>query len=88
MRTMSYSEARAGFATLLDSVVDDAEDVIITRSGHESAVVVSLARWQAMRETEYLLRNPANARHLREAIDRLDAGQGREHELFGEADHR
>ena len=48
----------------------------------ESAVVmISLEDYQAMEETAYLLRSPANARHLLEAIAELEAGKGLEREL-------
>lgn len=41
MRTMTYSESRAKYAETLDSVVEDREEVIITRAGHEPVVIVS-----------------------------------------------
>jgi antitoxin YefM len=31
---MSYSESRARYAETLDSVVNDREEVVITRAGH------------------------------------------------------
>ena len=42
MKTMSYSDSRARYAEMLDTVTDDREEVIITRAGHEPVVVVSL----------------------------------------------
>jgi len=81
VKMMTYSESRASYAAVLDSVVDDCEEVVVTRSGHEPVVIVSLAEWQALKETDYLLRSPANAQHLRGAIARLDAGRGVEHTL-------
>ena len=42
MKTLSYSESRARYAEVLNSVVDDREEVIITRSGHDPVVIVSL----------------------------------------------
>lgn len=81
MRTMSYSESRARYAEVLDSVVDDREAVVITRSGHEPAVIVSLEDFESLRETAYLMRSPANARRLLDAMERLEAGAGQEHGL-------
>ena len=81
MRTMSYSESRARYAEVLDSVVDDREAVVITRSGHEPAVIVSLEDFESLRETAYLMRSPANARRLLDAMERLEAGEGQEHDL-------
>lgn len=81
MRTMSYSESRANYAETLDSVVNDREEVVITRAGHEPVVIVSLDDYQALKETAYLLRSPENARRLITAIERLEAGGGASHEL-------
>jgi antitoxin YefM len=76
MRTMSYSESRAKYAETLDSVVNDREEVIITRAGHEPVVIVSLEDYQSLKETAYLLRSPENARRLLASIDRLENGGG------------
>ena len=76
MRTMSYSESRAKYAETLSAVVDDREEVIITRAGHEPVVIVSLDEYESLKETAYLLRNPANARRLLQSIDRLESGSG------------
>jgi antitoxin YefM len=82
MKILSFTEARQNFAKTLDAVVDDAEETIIHRSGHEPVVIVSLAEWSALKETEYLLSNPANAEFLRKGIAALDAGHGEEHALI------
>jgi len=81
MRVMSYSESRANYAETLDSVVNDREEVVITRAGHEPVVIVSLDDYQSLKEAAYLLRSPENARRLITAIDRLESGGGAQHEL-------
>jgi len=82
MKTMSYSESRAKYADVLDAVVNDREEVVITRAGHEPAVIVSLDDYESLKETAYLLRSPANARRLLASIDELEAGKGVERELM------
>lgn len=82
MKTMSYTESRARYAEVLDSVTADREEVVITRAGHESAVILSLADYEALRESAYLMRSPANAQRLRESIERLEAGGGEAHGLL------
>ena len=82
MKTMSYTESRARYAEVLDSVVHDREEVVITRSGHESVVIISLQDFESLRETAYLMRSPANARRLLDAMERLEAGSGEEHALL------
>ncbi len=77
MQTISYSEARSKFAAMLDQVNDDRAPLLITRQGGKPAVLVSLEDYEALDETAYLLRSPANARELRSAIERLDAKKGK-----------
>lgn len=79
---MSYSESRVRYAEVLDSVVNDREEIVITRSGHEPVVIVSLADFESLRETAYLTRSPANARRLLDAMERFEAGEGQVHELI------
>lgn len=82
MKTMNYTESRARYAEVLDGVVNDREEVVITRAGHESVVIVSLEDYESLRETAYLMRSPANARRLLDSMERLEAGRGRAHELI------
>ena len=82
MKTLSYSESRAHYAATLDAVLDDREEVVITRAGREPVVMVALEDYESLKETAYLLRSPANARRLIESIERLDDGEGTEHDLL------
>ncbi|MFJ5612990.1 type II toxin-antitoxin system Phd/YefM family antitoxin [Streptomyces sp. NPDC093221] len=81
MKTMTYSESRARYAEVLNSVNDDREEVVITRAGHDPVVIVSLADYESLKETAYLLRSPANARRLLASIDELENGGGTVREL-------
>ena len=76
MKTMSYTESRARYTEVLDGVINDREEVIITRAGHDPVVIVSLADYESLRETAYLMRSPTNARRLLDAMERLEAGRG------------
>ncbi|WP_327638971.1 type II toxin-antitoxin system prevent-host-death family antitoxin [Kribbella sp. NBC_00482] len=78
---MSFTETRANLAAALDAVESDAEELVITRAGHEPVVVVTLAEYESLKETDYLMRSPANARRLREAIEQDRAGDGTIREL-------
>jgi len=81
MKTLSYSQSRQSYAAVQAAVVSDREEVNVTRAGHESAVIVSLNDYQSLKETAYLLQNPANARSLLNSIERLESGRGVEHSL-------
>jgi antitoxin YefM len=82
MKTLSYTESRARYAEVLDSVVNDREEVVITRAGHDPVVIVSLADFESLRETAYLMRSPANARRLLDAMERLESARGEAHDLL------
>lgn len=79
---MSYTESRARYAEVLDGVVNDREEVVITRAGHEPVVIVSLDDYESLKESAYLMRSPANARRLMDAMERLEAGRGQVHALI------
>jgi antitoxin YefM len=85
MRTVNFTQLRQNLAAELDSVVNDAEEVVVTRSGHEPVVIVPLAEYESMKETEYLLRNPSNAAALRRSIAELERGDVQDHELIDPA---
>jgi antitoxin YefM len=78
---MSYSESRARYAEVLNSVVDDREEVVVTRAGHEPVVMVALDEYESLKESAYLLRSPENARRVLASIERLETGGGAPHEL-------
>jgi len=81
MRTMTYTESRAKYAETLSAVVDDREEVVVTRAGHEPVVIVALDEYESLKETAYQLRSPENARRLLASIDRLENGGGTAQEL-------
>ena len=82
MDAITYSAARANLASTMDRVCNDHEALIITRNGQQSVVMLSLEDYQALEETAYLLRNPANAKRLLSATAQLTAGQGTNRELI------
>ena len=81
MDAITYSSARANLARTMDRVCEDHEALIITRSGEQSVVMLSLEDYQALEETAYLLRNPNNAKRLLGAVEQLSAGKGVERKL-------
>lgn len=81
MKSMSYTESSARYAEVLDGVINDREEVVITRAGHEPVVIVSLEDYESLKEAAYLMRSPANARRLLDAMERLESGHGQVHDL-------
>ncbi len=82
MDTISYTVARANLSKTMQQVCNDHAPIIITRKRESPVVMLSLADYQAMEETSYLLRSPANARNLFESIKELEIGKGVERELI------
>jgi antitoxin YefM len=82
MDVISYSDTRANLKEVMDRVVADRTAIVVTRQKAEAVVIVSLADWNAMEETLYLLSSPPNAQSLRDAIQELDAGNGTERHLI------
>lgn len=81
MKIMNYTESRAKYAEVLDAVIDDREEIVITRAGREPVVIVSLDDYESLKESAYLLSSPANARRLLASIDELESGKGVAREL-------
>jgi antitoxin YefM len=81
MDVLTYSDARANLKDVMDRVVNDQTQVIVTRQKAEAVVMVSLSEWNAIAETTHLLSSPANAERLRRSIEQMDEGKGQEREL-------
>ncbi len=81
MDAITYTTARAQLASNMNRVCENHEPLIITRNREQSVVMLSLADYQALEETAYLLRSPNNAKRLIEAVIELNAGNGTERTL-------
>jgi antitoxin YefM len=82
MDAISYTAARANLASTMANVCNDHAPIIITRKSEAPVVMMSLEDYNAMQETTYLLRSPANARSLLDSITELEAGNGTERLLI------
>ena len=74
---MTASEARKNLLPLIEQVNSDRLPVTIT-SKHGDAVLVARADYDALEETAYLLRVPANAHRLLKSLDQARRGERRE----------
>ncbi len=73
MDVITYSEARANLKGVMDRVVSDRTQVVVTRQKSEAVVMMSLADWNAVEETLHLLSTPSTAARLRGSIGQLEA---------------
>ena len=81
MRSITYTAARENLASTINKVCEDHAPVIITRNRDQAVVMLSLAEYEALQETAYLLRSPANAKRLLGAMDALKRGKGVRHKI-------
>ncbi len=84
MDAITYSNARANLASTMSRVCEDHAPLIITRNSEQSVVMLSLDDFNALEETAYLLRSPANARRLLSAMKQLSEGCGQARQLIEE----
>ena len=82
MRILTYSEVRGNLKSVLDSTIDDADVTIIHRRDGENAVVMGEAYYNSLKETLYLLSNPANAQAIFKGIEQDKAGNTQVRELI------
>ena len=82
MDVINYSDARQNLKGVMDRVVADGTQVVVTRQKGEAVVMVSLAEWNAINETLHLLSSPKNAERLLTAIRELEDERGTERELI------
>ena len=78
MKAITYTAAREALADTMQEVCRDRAPVIITRKRDQSVVMLSLADYESLEETAHMLRSPANARRLLEAIESLASGGGKQ----------
>jgi antitoxin YefM len=81
VKSITYTAARENLASTIDRVCEDHAPVVITKNRDQSVVMLSLAEYESLEETAYLLRSPANAKRILAAVDALQRGKGRRHKL-------
>ncbi|AYH30627.1 YoeB-YefM toxin-antitoxin system antitoxin YefM [Pectobacterium parmentieri] len=83
MRTISYSEARQNLsATMMENGRRPCSHSLSPDRMAKACVLMSLEEYNSLEETAYLLRSPANAKRLMNAIESLKAGNGEERDII------
>ncbi len=82
MDAKAYSTVRKNLVEVMEQVCDDHEPMIVTRKNARSVVIMSLEDYNAIEETAYLLRSPANAKNLRDSIKQYERGKYKKKELI------
>lgn len=69
MKATSYTEFSKNPGKYLDSTIDDAEPIIITRPGNRNVVIISQAEHDNLKENLHLVATSANRQHLDQSIE-------------------
>ncbi|WP_424988352.1 type II toxin-antitoxin system Phd/YefM family antitoxin [Microbulbifer sp. S227A] len=81
MDVVTYTDARASLKDVMDRVIHDRIEVVVTRKKREAVVMISLDEYNAIQETLHLQKSPENVRRLQSAIAQLNAGKGIERDI-------
>jgi len=73
MKVVNYSELRLNLKQWLNTVIDDAQEVIIKRKGQQDVVMISLDEYNSLMETNYLL-SGRNREVLLKSIEESSSG--------------
>ena len=68
MDAKTFDDAVAQLDRLMDQAADNAEPIVIIRTGKPAAVLVSLDEWNSLQEMLNLVRSPVNRARLGEAM--------------------
>lgn len=66
--SLTYTQARANLATILDEVSLNKEVILIKRKNAENVALISESELAGILETAHLLRSPKNAQRLLKAL--------------------
>jgi len=81
MKSLTYTAARENLASTINRVCEDHAPIVITKNRDQVVVMLSLEEYESLQETAHLLRSPANAKRLIEAVDALERGKGLKRKL-------
>jgi antitoxin YefM len=68
----------------MDRVIQDHDPLIVTRKNNENVVLMSVTEYNSLTETNYLLSNEANAKHLKKSIAQHKSGKIKSRALHDE----
>jgi antitoxin YefM len=74
-KTIPVRELRANLSTVLDTVADRRDHVLITRNGVPAAALVPIDEYEALEETAEILSDPAAIAALDEGLGEIERGE-------------
>ncbi len=82
MQVLNYSDFRNNLAQSLNSVNNDKEIVVVSRTKGKNVVVMDLEEYNSIQETLHLTSSAANRQRLTEAVQEMNAGKFEVHKLI------
>lgn len=74
--TVSYSKLRSNLASVLDETSETLEPIIVERRGKTPVALIDAGELSSIMELFHLLKSPANAIRLFQALDQAKSGKG------------
>ena len=75
MVAVNYSTLRNNLKAYCDKATDEFETVIVTRKNEKNVVIMSLEKYNNLRENLFLMQNRKNYQHILQGIEELEQGQ-------------
>lgn len=82
MNVTTYTQFRQNLKSELDTIIRMHQPLQVHRSNGEDVIVISKEDFNSMEETFHLLKSPANAKRLMEAIEEYNSGTRTERKLM------
>jgi len=84
MKVVNYSDFRNHLAENLNSVNNDREIVVVSRTKSKNVVVMDLEEYNSIQETLHLTSTAVNRNRLAESITEMNEGKGTRRKLIQE----
>ena len=81
MEAITYTNLRQNLNVYMDKVIQNHDQLIITRKNNSNVILISVDEYNSLIETNYLLSSEANADHLRKSISQHKAREIKTREL-------
>ena len=72
MKAIVYSNARNNLRKIIEDVVDNYEEYIVTTKDNKQAVIISYDEFSSLKETLYLLSSKNNRDRLLKSIEEVE----------------
>lgn len=74
MTTLSYTHTRNNLAKVLDEAEANRESIVVTRSGKNPSVIMSMEEYESIQETLHLMSSPRNVARMLQSMEDYNTG--------------